>query len=348
MKVGAPLFVVAFLPFFIAQIAQANEIEHCRLIEVDEERLACYDNGMKVLSAEIEEEIVVAKKEAEEEGKEEALDSIMSEVPADSHSPFSDRLAREASMNDSPFGILPHRRNYILPVTYNSKINTEPFQGAFGSVSMDEVEAKFQISFKARILEDILGGGDLWAAYTQQNWWQVYNSEESAPFRETNYEPEALMVWDNDWKAGGFTNTLLTLGFVHQSNGRGEHLSRSWNRIIGGAAFEKHNFVIAARAWYRIPEDEEDDDNPNMDDYYGHGDVSLIYRLDDMELAAKIRNNLKGGGDNKGAVELEWTKPINKRFKWYVQYFYGYGESLIDYNVKTNRIGVGFALNNLL
>lgn len=322
--------------FFSLQ-AQAASLDHCRLVEADLERLACYDEAIGRTATGLSEEVLIADESA-----------AVATVAAESDSPFSDRIAREANMDENAFGILAHRRNYLLPVTYNSKVNVDPFDAQYPGVEMDDIEAKFQISFKARLLKDFLGG-DLWAGYTQQNWWQVYNSEESAPFRETNYEPEAIMVWDNDWKLGGMTNTKLSFGFNHQSNGRGgDILSRSWNRLIAGAIFEKSNFVIAARAWYRLPEDDEDDDNPNMDDYYGYGDINLIYKLNDMELAAKIRNNLKGGGDNKGAIELEWTKPVNRRFNWYIQYFYGYGESLIDYDVKTNRIGVGFALNNLI
>jgi phospholipase A1 len=317
---------------------QSANVDHCRMVETDLERLACYDEAIGRSTADLSEETVMA---------DESESTAVAAVTEPSDSPFSDRLAREANMDESAFAILAHQRNYLLPVTYNSKINTAPFDALYPDVQMDDIEAKFQISFKARLLKDFLGG-DLWGAYTQQNWWQVYNSEESAPFRETNYQPEAIMVWDNDWKLGAMTNTKLTLGFNHQSNGRGEGLSRSWNRLMAGAAFEKSNFFVAVRAWYRLPEDDEDDDNPNMDDYYGHGDISLVYKLNDMELAGKFRNNLKGSGDNKGSMELEWTKPVNNRFKWYIQYFYGYGESLIDYDVKTNRIGVGFALNNLI
>jgi phospholipase A1 len=332
-------FIAGTALLLTAAYSDAANIEHCRTLKIDEQRLACYDATVQKLEAEFP--------EIESSAEDLEIVIVPSEVSS-TDTPALARLDRELIITDSPYSITPHHRNYLLPLTYNGDIHESTFSQAFPGKEMDDIEAKFQISFKARLMEDLIGKGDLWAGYTQQSWWQVYNHVESAPFRETNYEPEVFMLWDNNWEVGGFTNTLLSAGFNHQSNGRSELLSRSWNRIMGGAVFERHNMAIAARAWYRIPEDDKDDDNPNMNKYYGYGDLSLIYKLEDMELGMKVRNNLKGSGDNKGSIELEWSKPVNKRFKWYVQYFYGYGESLVDYNVKSNRIGIGFALNNLL
>jgi phospholipase A1 len=61
------------------------------------------------------------------------------------------------------------------------------------------------------------------------------------------------------------------------------------------------------------------------------------------------RNNLESGFD-KGAVELSWSFPLwdYPFLKGYVQYFYGYGESLIDYNNRVNKIGLGISLSDWL
>jgi len=61
------------------------------------------------------------------------------------------------------------------------------------------------------------------------------------------------------------------------------------------------------------------------------------------------RNQLESGFD-RGAGELGWSFPIfgYRYLKGYVQYFYGYGESLIDYNRKVNRIGIGISITDWL
>jgi phospholipase A1 len=256
------------------------------------------------------------------------------------------RIASEKISEHNPYMLTAYKPNYLLFASYNDTKNDAIWRSIYPDADMDNVESKFQISFKVRIAEniDFLGGADIWGAYTQKSWWQVYNGDQSAPFRETNYEPEVFLRWDINNKILGFKNHFLSFGLNHQSNGRGELLSRSWNRIMVSSSLEKGNLLLVGSAFYRIPEDSEDDDNPDINEYLGYGDLKAIYKINTNTVAMTLTNNLRS--DNKGAVQLDWTFPITERFKGYVQYYNGYGESLIDYDETTNRIGVGILLND--
>ncbi|MFT6289032.1 MAG: phospholipase A1 [Alcanivorax sp.] len=331
------LFLFMLLTVF-ALTSRASIFADCSDIVDNDHRLACYD-------------AMAGKPISTDPTTATSNEIIESPVAATitEHEPellFQERLELEEKSANNPWVITPHRRNYILPITYNSRINTEPFESSFPDGEMDEIEAKFQISLKAPLWEDILGEGtNLWGAYTQENWWQVYNTEESAPFRETNYQPEVLLTLENDFEFWGFRNTLLGVSFTHQSNGRSEVLSRSWNRVIATALLERDRMSLTARAWYRIPEDDDDNDNPNMYNYYGYGDLTGTWKVDNQQFSVMLRNNLRS--DNKGAIQLDWTFPLSKRFRGYVQYFNGYGESLIDYDHSVHRIGVGVSMTEL-
>jgi len=272
---------------------------------------------------------------------------------ADTESALLKRRAQEELTADNPFVITPHKTNYLLPYTYNSHPNTGPY--SVGTEDIDNVEIKFQFSFKLPLIKDIFhNNGTLFFAYTNLSFWQAYNKDISSPFRETNHEPELFLNVENDWKILGMTNRTNGFGIVHQSNGQSGTLSRSWNRVYGLFLLDRGNLVLAFKPWYRIPEDEKSsptdpagDDNPDIHKFLGYGEIYAFYKWERQTLGLMVRNNLRSH-DNKGAVQVDWTFPISRRLKGYVQYFNGYGESLIDYNSSVNRIGLGVLLTDWL
>jgi phospholipase A1 len=258
------------------------------------------------------------------------------------------RLEMEKEAEENRFAILPHKPNYFLLSTYNSRPNQDPWKGlGAGETPIKKVEIKFQISIKIPLTHDLFMEGDgLYAGYTQKSFWQAYSKEISSPFRENNFNPEIFYRMKLDEEVLGLNARILTLGFEHESNGRAEPLSRSWNRIYGIVVAEKSNLTLALKAWYRIPEKASEDNNPDITTYLGYGELYAYYKYDSHTLGMMFRPAFSGGF--KPGLQLDWSFPLFKNLQGYVQYYNGYGESLIDYNHYSNRIGVGIMLNNWL
>jgi len=264
----------------------------------------------------------------------------------------TERIREEDEHVLEPYTLMVHKPNYLLIASRNSVgYNAEPFKEQFDdpNYTLDDIEAKFQLSIKFPLLVNLYDRADIYAAYTNRSFWQVYNTKESSPFRETNHEPEIWVQFHPDWEIFGFTNSWNSFGFNHQSNGRDGTLSRSWNRLFAWITFERDNLAFSIKPWYAIYDEDEDGDNPDITDYLGHYELSASYRLNENVFSVMSRNNLESGF-KRGALELSWSFPL---FNWpylrgYVQYFTGYGESLIDYNQYTNTIGLGLSLTDWL
>ena len=359
MRTYGLLTLLLFAVWSNATAAVPRQLTDCVAIENAAARLRCYDQlagrtGPKDNQAQEmqTEQKIQAEIEPPPPGPEPSqttpAETPQTEPQLPELSALDRRWELEETARRSPFAITPYKPNYVLPVTYVSSFNRDVYQGSDRDLIEDKVEAKFQISLRVKLWKGIFRDkGDLWFTYTQLAFWQLYNYDSSAPFRETNYEPELMLGVATDFPLLlGLRGRYLTLGFNHQSNGRSEPLSRSWNRITAGALFERGNLALLTRGWWRVPEG-GDDDNPNIEDYIGKGEVWGFYKRDQNTFALMLRNNFDLSG-NRGAVELDWSFPLFGPVKGYFQYFYGYGESLIEYNHKHHRIGLGFLVADWL
>lgn len=263
------------------------------------------------------------------------------------------RLALERYSHDNPFVLTPHRPNYLLPLVYTAHPDTT----SLGSNErLQHTELQFQLSLKVLVAENLIGhNGHLSFAYTNRSFWQAYNRRVSAPFRETDHEPELFLTFENDWHVLGARNSANQFILNHQSNGRGGDLSRSWNRVMFNSVWERDNFVLTAMPWYRIPEDKKKspdspagDDNPDIEKYMGNFELRGSYQVQHGQtISMMLRNNLRN--DNMGAIEVAYGFPIGgTKLRGYLKYFNGYGESLIDYNHHIQSIGIGFLISDWL
>ncbi|MCG5516740.1 MULTISPECIES: phospholipase A [unclassified Ectothiorhodospira] len=337
---------LAFVACWPVSVA-ATTWEDCARIDADDERLACYDAlaGERTDAAPATEGLTAIELPESEPAEPPARE------PAQRRS--SSRLASTWGFSpDSDSHMLRvHQPNYFLLARYSDRTNDRPFApladiNPVADQDLDSVEVKFQLSFKARLWTTHDRRWGVWAGYTQQSQWQVYNEDVSRPFRETNYAPELILSYHPGLHLGGFDWEVLNLGFLHHSNGRSEILSRSWNRLYAGVGLERDNLALMGRLWYRLPEGDHQDDNPDITDYYGHGDLTVSYGQGGHRFTGTVRGNPSTG---RGALSASWTSPpVLGPLRGYVQVFSGYGESLIDYNWYQNTLGLGVTLNDLV
>lgn len=370
---GLSLSVAALSTVFVAKIYAQDPAslvapatpEACVALEANADRLACYDALFKIPEAEktslvSERQAAQALAPAPETLKEKIAVGVSNlfsfDVPKlDPNVSLLDK--RWELSSDSKLGtwnLRAYQPVYLMPAFWTSDKNERPQSlneqntvQVGKEQNLTSMETKFQLSLKTKAVENLLGdNGDVWLGYTQSSRWQVYNGDESRPFRETNYEPEASLMFRTNYTLLGLYGRLLGVTLNHQSNGRSDPLSRSWNRVIFNLGFEKDNFALMLRPWYRIEEDRADDNNPDIKNYIGRGDMLAFYRWKEHDFSLMLRHSLKGGDDSHGAAQFDWFFPISGKLRGHFQLFDGYGESLIDYNHRATYVGLGVSLMN--
>ena len=247
----------------------------------------------------------------------------------------------------------PHNPMYMLPIQVHTAPNRSPQtpnqdSKEYSHNDRRNAELKLQVSVKTKVAEDLFNThSDLWFGYTQQSHWQVYNEDNSRPFRATDYQPE-IFITQPVTASLPFNGRLRMLGagLIHHSNGEDDPLSRSWNRAYVMAGAEWNKLTLVPKFWARINArtNNKPDDNPNISEHWGIGELRAYYDLDKKNsISGMIRGN---PSTQKGAVELEFIHQLDNNVNVYLQVFHGYGESIIDYNHKDTAVGMGIMLND--
>ena len=209
-------------------------------------------------------------------------------------------------------------------------------------------DSKLSLSFKIKILEN----SGFYLGYSQLMFWEL--GADSSPFKDVNYNPEIFYrkyVEDRP-------STWVDVGiFEHESNGQAGDLSRGWNRfylLYSAEAFswEQAKFYASLKAW--VPYSKEDT-NEDIVEYRGLWELNLTVSsflgetFDRSDLTFRIYPGGRTGMDpTQGGQEitLRLKGVVFKEFLpvFTIQYFNGYGESLLSYNEResTWRVGIGF------
>lgn len=221
-----------------------------------------------------------------------------------------------------------HNENYFLPLYYQTRMLKSPYNKPY-----KRFEAKLQISAKVSIVKDLFWGVGAYFAYTQKGFFQIYSKAISAPFRSTDYNPEFIIYKPFDF------GLLVRLGYRHLSNGDVGVMSRSLNLVALDLAYRISDFRATLKSWVYITKDPKD-----IRKYTGYSDLILEYSfLERNHLRLTVGNLFHNYAYYKGNIKLEYRFDI-RHFGIFVQYFYGYGDNLHEYNIKKHAIGVGFAI----
>ncbi|MDE2249135.1 MAG: phospholipase A [Xanthomonadaceae bacterium] len=350
VAVSAALLLVVAARGARAQNPDPTDIRGCTAIESDAQRLACYDQATGRAN------LPAAQKRGGAHAPAAGVfgnDAIPHDGDNDVSTPLSlldSRWELSPESKLGTFNLRGYKPVYVMPVFATSHQNNRPHSPnpdntVANSEHLDNIESKFQLSLKTKVWQGVFGdAGDLWIGYTQSSRWQVYNSRVSRPFRETNYEPEALLVFATHYELFGWQGRMLAIGFNHQSNGRSNPLSRSWNRAVANIGFEREGWTVMLRPWWRIPETRSTDDNPDISNYVGRGEIEIVHEWHGQEFGMNLRDSFRGGRNQRGSARLSWSFPIAGNLRGYAELFKGYGESLIDYNHNATYLGLGVSL----
>lgn len=254
----------------------------------------------------------------------------------------------------------------------------EPIYFVVGNDDDVGYNAKFQISVDFRFFcasddtdEGALEGSDrsmvrrlseVHLGFSQTSIWDL--SELSAPFRDSSYRPRLFYRLITEKPASDKWLAELDAGFAHESNGKAGLNSRSlnllfvrpkWSFGLGSGGTRELNVQPMVYAYTSVS-----GNNKDIADYRGYVDLHLEYlwgpldesgvrKMDPWMVWTDMR---KGKRSSSGSVEVSLAVPYRKvpllrNFRGWLmlQYFYGYGENLLEYNVKDDpQYRLGFAV----
>lgn len=255
--------------------------------------------------------------------------TVPSQVPAASATAMAEKLPSSVADN---FVFSPHEPMYF--VVGNREGNNARFQLSF----------KYQIfdpqSYPAHLLPPLSG---IYFGYTQTSSWDLAGN--SQPFRDTSYRPS--FFWQKEPGGAGLMPRQVRMGYEHESNGKEGAASRSIDTLFVRPIWRKEFADGSAFAFMpKIYGYLDKDDNPDIQRYRGYVDWGFRYGYEDGWL---LTSQLRRGTANRGSAQLDlsvpFRTPVFTRIGGFLnfQIFSGYGETLLDYNVKSQtqfRVGV--------
>lgn len=245
-------------------------------------------------------------------------------IPVENQKEFVDSLKHELEYGPY-FGL--YKDNYFT-------VGTTPFHKPTATNS----DVKFQISLAIRLTDTVLPWNSfLFLMYTQKTFWNVF--ENSLPMHDLNFNPG--IGWSKPFFNKNRYVGKLTLLVEHESNGRDGEDSRSWNRIsFYGSTIIDEWLMVHAKFWIPIIDGEN---NKDILKYCGIYQSGVVITTPNKKFNFGLTLVKREGWNfNFNTIfEASWKVHEKSNLNLFLQYYNGYGESLLDYNQFHSRLRVG-------
>ncbi|APJ02690.1 phospholipase A [Silvanigrella aquatica] len=223
-----------------------------------------------------------------------------------------------------------YQDNYFLPYYYTASPYYNISNQMQNNTPVTNDEIKWQLSLYSLIYDwDNLS---IASSFTIKAFWQVNTSRPW--FRSADYNPELFIAYK-------FSNEIkTTLGISHESNGKGDQFERSWNRLFANFKYTDDHFLFEFMPWIIPIKNNEavEYQNDKIEDYLGREKITIGYKINYFETKLSIQNI-----EDLTRIQYTFSESIqfSNHYAIYFQYFYGYGQSLLEYNHFTQAYGIG-------
>lgn len=207
--------------------------------------------------------------------------------------------------------------------------------------SVKNTNVKFQISISQRLTKSTLPWGTyLYLFYSQKCFWNVL--EESMPMTDLNFNP-GIGLGKPLFVRNRFIGELKLMA-EHESNGKDGDNSRSWNKVsLAANVFLSPNLVVHGKTWIPIIDGQNNKDILN---YCGIYQVGISLRTNDNKIGfSTLLTKRRGWNLNYNTlVELSYRFNNNQNQYFFLQYYNGYGEGLLEYNKFHSQLRAGIVI----
>jgi phospholipase A1 len=230
-----------------------------------------------------------------------------------------------------------------------------PANSAASAIDYGKREMRLALSVRTKLASGLFTPADgtlrdsLWAAYTQQSYWQVFNGGLSRPFRNTDHMPELIYVYPTTLKLpGGWLWRYSGWAWRTSPTARATAVAQLEPCLPDGWLRARQPAEPAAAPVEAPARDRAKDNNPDLVRHLGRGDVTLGWNVDAKNT---LRATYTGSFRRHGSTRLEWTRSLGDGWgnsfsglRLYTALFHGHGDSLLDYNFRRTVFSIGLSL----